>query len=193
MGPASLEDKTTTDELKVRRGAGHLFGGPKPSGAAFDLKALGPRPEKATLVDFFYHRFAKAVLSGRVPRDAPSASCGRQPEGEHMSVSRCEHLILLASLAQPWAFPQGKSQEVFPGKSWPPISSPGKAGWSTEKLAAARAYAAADSIHTSAVMIVQGGEVVDQWGDIDKKISSYSVRKSLLRLVVRDLLRGRRN
>ena len=29
-------------------------------------------------------------------------------------------------------------------------------------------------------MIVQGGEVVDQWGDIDKKISSYSVRKSLI-------------
>ena len=29
-------------------------------------------------------------------------------------------------------------------------------------------------------MIVQGGRVVDQWGDIDKKITSYSVRKSLL-------------
>jgi CubicO group peptidase (beta-lactamase class C family) len=29
-------------------------------------------------------------------------------------------------------------------------------------------------------MIVQGGEVVDQWGDIDQKIDSYSVRKSLI-------------
>jgi CubicO group peptidase (beta-lactamase class C family) len=29
-------------------------------------------------------------------------------------------------------------------------------------------------------MIIQGGTVVDQWGQIDKKISSYSVRKSLL-------------
>jgi CubicO group peptidase (beta-lactamase class C family) len=29
-------------------------------------------------------------------------------------------------------------------------------------------------------MIIQGGEVVDQWGDFDKKISSYSVRKSLI-------------
>lgn len=29
-------------------------------------------------------------------------------------------------------------------------------------------------------MIVQGGKVVGQWGDIDKKITSYSVRKSLL-------------
>jgi CubicO group peptidase (beta-lactamase class C family) len=29
-------------------------------------------------------------------------------------------------------------------------------------------------------MIVQGGEVVDQWGDFDKKIDAYSVRKSLI-------------
>jgi hypothetical protein len=29
-------------------------------------------------------------------------------------------------------------------------------------------------------MIVQGGEGVDEWGDVDKKISSYSVRKSLI-------------
>jgi len=45
-------------------------------------------------------------------------------------------------------------------------------------LAAAKAYG--ETIHSSAVMIVQGGEVVDQWGDFDKKITSYSVRKSLI-------------
>ena len=75
---------------------------------------------------------------------------------------------------------QSKSEETFPGKSCQPLSSSEKAKWSAEKLAAAHAYADADSIHTSAVMIVQGGKVVDQWGDIDKKITSYSVRKSLL-------------
>jgi CubicO group peptidase (beta-lactamase class C family) len=73
-----------------------------------------------------------------------------------------------------------ESQDSFPGKSWQLLSPPEKAKWSAEKLAAARAYANSDSIHTSAVMIVQGGKVVDQWGDVDKKISSYSVRKSLL-------------
>ena len=72
------------------------------------------------------------------------------------------------------------SPATFPGTSWTHIASLKEAGWSQEKLAAARAYADADSIHTSAVMIVQGGKVVDQWGDIDKKITSYSVRKSLL-------------
>lgn len=67
---------------------------------------------------------------------------------------------------------------VFPAGSWKHAASVEGAGWSEEKLKAAHQYA--DSIHSSAVMIVQGGEVVDQWGDIDTKISSYSVRKSLI-------------
>jgi CubicO group peptidase (beta-lactamase class C family) len=72
------------------------------------------------------------------------------------------------------------SPATFPGTSWTHIAPLKEAGWSQEKLAAARAYADADSIHTSAVMIVQGGKVVDQWGDFDKKIDCYSIRKSLL-------------
>ena len=48
---------------------------------------------------------------------------------------------------------------------------------SKEKLAAAHAYA--DSIRSSAVMIVQGGTVIDEWGDVDKKIS-YSARESFI-------------
>ncbi|HLK05998.1 MAG TPA: serine hydrolase [Candidatus Acidoferrum sp.] len=72
------------------------------------------------------------------------------------------------------------SPATFPGTSWTRIAPLKDAGWSQEKLAAARAYADADSIHTSAVMIVQGGKVVDQWGDFDQKIDCYSIRKSLL-------------
>ena len=53
-----------------------------------------------------------------------------------------------------------------------------KRRWSKEKLALARQYA--DSIHSSAVMIIQHGVVIDQWGDIDKKINGYSMRKSLI-------------
>jgi CubicO group peptidase (beta-lactamase class C family) len=73
-----------------------------------------------------------------------------------------------------------KAPDTFPGASWQQITTPEKVGWSKEKLSAARHFAETDSIHTSAVMIVQGGEVVDQWGDFDKKIDAYSVRKSLL-------------
>ena len=55
---------------------------------------------------------------------------------------------------------------------------PAVAGWSREKLTAARDYSA--TIHSSSVMIVEHGVVIDAWGDVAKKISSYSVRKSLI-------------
>ena len=86
----------------------------------------------------------------------------------------CLSIVLFADAGGQSGSVQSKSEETFPGKSWQPLSSSEKAKWSAEKLAAAHAYADADSIHTSAVMIVQSGKVVDQWGDIDKKITSYS-------------------
>jgi CubicO group peptidase (beta-lactamase class C family) len=92
----------------------------------------------------------------------------------------CVQTFMPAGAAAQKAAASTAPQEIFPGKSWQTLPSPEKAGWSKERLTAAHAFADADSIHTSAVMIVQGGKVVDQWGDIDKKITSYSVRKSLL-------------
>jgi len=99
-------------------------------------------------------------------------------------LSFCAQLVLLADARGQSGAAQTKAQDSFPGKSWGEISSLEKAGWSKEKLAAAHEYSNADSIHTSAVMIVRGGEVVDEWGDIDKKIDSYSVRKSLLSALI---------
>ncbi|HLJ27105.1 MAG TPA: serine hydrolase [Candidatus Angelobacter sp.] len=95
-------------------------------------------------------------------------------------LSVCALSALFANAGGQSAPAQTKVQERFPGKSWGQISSLKKAQWSKEKLAAAHEYANGDSIHTSAVMIVEHGEVIDEWGDIDKKIDSYSVRKSLL-------------
>src|SRR5579859_1850872 len=76
------------------------------------------------------------------------------------------------------AFAQTAVPSTFPATSWQSASSPESAGWSKEKLARARQYA--DSIHSSAVMIIQHGVVIDQWGDVDKKINGYSMRKSLI-------------
>ncbi len=92
----------------------------------------------------------------------------------------CAQIFLIADAVGQVAPAEATTQDSFPGESWRRFSSLEGAGWSKEKLAIAHEYAAADSIHTSAVIIVQGGKVVDQWGDVDKKISSYSVRKSLL-------------
>jgi CubicO group peptidase (beta-lactamase class C family) len=51
-------------------------------------------------------------------------------------------------------------------------------GWSEPLLAAARKYASSEK--TLAVMVVQNGRVVEQWGPVDQKIPVRSVRKSFL-------------
>ena len=49
-----LDEQTTTNELKVRRGAGMLFGGGTPlDKGPVPLKKLEPMPEKPALADFF--------------------------------------------------------------------------------------------------------------------------------------------
>jgi CubicO group peptidase (beta-lactamase class C family) len=92
----------------------------------------------------------------------------------------CISLVIASAVGGQSAPRSTNSRDAFPGASWQRIATPEKAGWSKDRLAAARQFAETDSIHTSAVMIVQGGEVVDQWGDFDKKIDAYSVRKSLI-------------
>jgi hypothetical protein len=92
----------------------------------------------------------------------------------------CIALLIASTVAGQSAPGSTNAPNTFPGASWQRITTLEKAGWSKEGLAAARQFAETDSMHTSAVMIVQGGEVVDQWGDFDKKIDAYSVRKSLI-------------
>jgi CubicO group peptidase (beta-lactamase class C family) len=92
----------------------------------------------------------------------------------------CAELALLVGEDRQSPAAQTRQQDSFPRKSWEQVAPLEKAGWSKEKLSAAQQYANGDSIHTSAVMVVQGGEVVTQWGDFDKKIDCYSIRKSLL-------------
>jgi hypothetical protein len=71
----------------------------------------------------------------------------------------CVSTALFANTQLQSASAQTKSQDTFPGETWQPRSSAETAKWSSDKLAAAHAYA--DSIHSSAVMIIQGGQVVD--------------------------------
>jgi CubicO group peptidase (beta-lactamase class C family) len=92
----------------------------------------------------------------------------------------CGQTLPVADAVSPAAGARTEAPESFPGRKWSQVTSLESAGWSKEKLAVARQYASTDSIHTSAVMIVQGGQVIDEWGDFDKKIDAYSIRKSLL-------------
>ncbi len=65
-----------------------------------------------------------------------------------------------------------------PTERWQKYASPELAGWSSEKLKKAEAFA--DSIGSSAFMLIQDGKVVVAWGDISRRFMCHSVRKSLL-------------
>ena len=68
--------------------------------------------------------------------------------------------------------------DVFPDSQWRVLDSPDQRGWSVENLRAARDYSA--TINTAAVVVVDGGEIVSQWGETERKLNVHSVRKSLL-------------
>ena len=67
---------------------------------------------------------------------------------------------------------------IYPGKHWQKIQTPEQLGWSSQKLAEAKAYSR--KIGSAAVMIVDDGVVVHAWGDITRKYMCHSMRKSLL-------------
>lgn len=67
---------------------------------------------------------------------------------------------------------------TFPGKTWEVAARPEEQGFSSAKLAAAREYST--TIKTAAVMIVHDGVVVSQWGEVDRKFNTHSIRKSFL-------------
>jgi len=66
----------------------------------------------------------------------------------------------------------------YPGQHWTQTAKPEDRGWSSDGLAAAKAYA--ESIDTAAVVIVDDGVIVSQWGATTTKFNVHSIRKSLL-------------
>ncbi len=67
-------------------------------------------------------------------------------------------------------------------RGWLQYDSPEEAGWSSEKLEHARSLAREQ--RSGAVMLVQDGRVVAAWGDVEQRWKVYSVRKSLLSLLL---------
>ena len=86
------------------------------------------------------------------------------------------HLLLWIVTAAPLS-----AAEQFPGKEWAVLESPRQMGWSLEKLAEARELSG--TLDTAAVVIIQGGVVLDQWGAPALPLKCHSVRKSLLSLL----------
>lgn len=78
-------------------------------------------------------------------------------------------------------FGQQEKQVNYPGAKWEVVTTPEELGLSKDKLEEAKAYSSA--LDTDALMIVVDGKVAYQWGDVDKKINTHSVRKSAISAV----------
>ncbi len=90
---------------------------------------------------------------------------------------------LTACNASPqWSPCDGKTTGVFPAEHWHKVEAPEVLGWSSKKIAEARAFS--KQIGSSAVMIVDDGVVVDAWGDITRRFQCHSMRKSLLSALI---------
>lgn len=73
---------------------------------------------------------------------------------------------------------QGNRQNSYPGKTWEKAKSPEQLGWSSERLKQVKELSG--SFDTAAVMIVDDGIVVDEWGETARKFNVHSIRKSFL-------------
>jgi CubicO group peptidase (beta-lactamase class C family) len=100
-------------------------------------------------------------------------------------IQRCFHaasfffLILIAlQVHQSEGRYRRAAHNEYPGKHWTLADKPEDRGWSSEGLAAAKAYA--DSLDTAAVVVVDDGVVVSQWGATATKFNVHSIRKSFL-------------
>lgn len=82
----------------------------------------------------------------------------------------------------PGCSPSPAAVDRFPGAGWNAMPAPADCGWSKNGLEEARRYS--DAIGSAAVMIVQGGAVVGQWGDVERRYKCHSIRKSLLSALI---------
>jgi CubicO group peptidase (beta-lactamase class C family) len=78
-------------------------------------------------------------------------------------------------------FDSARAEDSFPGAEWE-HAAPADLGWSEAGLAQARAFS--DAIQSSAVVIVQHGKVVAEWGNTTKPTELASIRKSLLSALI---------
>ncbi|WP_027060899.1 serine hydrolase domain-containing protein [Mesorhizobium loti] len=73
-----------------------------------------------------------------------------------------------------------RDSQIFPEMEWAEVSA-ASLGWSTQRLAAL-AHDLADD-RSTALMVIAGGSVIFQWGDVARKSSVASVRKSLINVL----------
>src|SRR5215475_7679127 len=87
-------------------------------------------------------------------------------------------ILLTFAVSQGAAKSPSAARNQCPEKHWTEVKRPEDRGWSSDGLAQAKAYA--DSLDTAAVVVVDGGVIVSQWGAVTTKFNVHSIRKSLV-------------
>ena len=72
-------------------------------------------------------------------------------------------------------------EQVFPGESWVRIQTPESVGYSSDGLKEVEEYA--KTLNTTGLMVVVGGRVLFEYGDIEQLSYLASVRKSILSML----------
>ncbi len=85
-------------------------------------------------------------------------------------------IVLAVALVAPL-----QSQSVYPAQDWESIASPESVGFSSERLAALRAFVS--TLDTTAMMVVVGGKSLFTYGDLAHLSYLASGRKSVLSLL----------
>jgi CubicO group peptidase (beta-lactamase class C family) len=75
----------------------------------------------------------------------------------------------------------GQKEIVYPGESWERITDPASAGDDPAKLEEARKYI--EKIKTTGLVVVVGGRILFEYGDIEQVSYVASVRKSILAML----------
>lgn len=65
-----------------------------------------------------------------------------------------------------------------PQQHWQQFAAPEEAGFSSEKIAEAKAYY--DSLNAASFLVIYDGKVLVSWGNVERRYMCHSVRKSLL-------------
>jgi len=71
--------------------------------------------------------------------------------------------------------------EYYPTKNWI-TKKPSKLGWSEKKLEFAKKYF--KKIDTTAVIVIDNGYIIAEWGDTKRRVNCHSIRKSFLSALI---------
>jgi CubicO group peptidase (beta-lactamase class C family) len=84
----------------------------------------------------------------------------------------------LAAIVALAALPRGTEAQAYPGARWDSIAGPAAAAWSPDSLRAIGKFV--EALGSGAVVVIDDGRLVAQWGEPARKFPLASVRKSLL-------------